>query len=197
MPGMSLACRQMRSRGCCSGAGWRAVRSRLAGPRHFFDSSLVQLLTRLDLDLRVAVSDRGEWCDVTQPRALAERWRRLYPGQSSLRNRAPAAPSASVIPASSGRSSSSSKLISLTPADMKRKILLTSQCLGEHRVRREKGESFRAERYLSILGQSLEQTKVRAIKVQHTKSCITKRLYGKSDLKYDLKHGLVTIDFST
>jgi hypothetical protein len=24
--------------------------------------------------------------------------------------------------------------------------------------------------------------------------CITKRLYGKSDLKYDLKHGFVTLD---
>ena len=138
------------------------------GTKALFDSSLVQLLTRLDLDLRVAVSDRREWHDATQPKALAERWRRLYPGQSSLRNRAPAAPSASVIQASSGRSSSSSKLISLTPADMKRRILLTSTCLGEHGAWREKGESFRAERYLSILGQSLEQIKVKAIKVHHT-----------------------------
>ena len=68
--------------------------------------------------------------------------------------------------------------------------------LSQHRVGRETGVSFRAERYLSILGYSLEQIKERAIKVQHTKSsqAITKRLYGKADLSYDLTLGLVTLD---
>ena len=90
--------------------------------------------------------------------------------------------------------SASLPIISLASTDMKRRILLTDKCLGKHKVWRETGESFRAERYLSTLGYSLEQTKERAIKVRHTKSSITKRPYGKADLSCELNLGLVTLE---
>jgi hypothetical protein len=58
---------------------------------------LVQLLARLELDLRVAVSDRRQERVVRYhpTKGMAEHWRCLYPGQCTSRNRA--APSASVI----------------------------------------------------------------------------------------------------
>ncbi len=75
----------------------------------------------------------------------------------------------------------------------KRKILITDKCtMAFKKWRREKGESFRVDRYRCIEGRSLHQTMSAKTKVTKTKTALKQETYNLSDLRHhDLHCGFV------
>ena len=58
---------------------------------------------------------------------------------------------------------------------------------------REKGESFRVDRYRCIEGRSLHQIMSAKTKVTKTKTALKQETYNLSDLKHDLHCGFVEL----
>jgi hypothetical protein len=168
MPGIVLACHQMSPRSGRSGAGSRAARSRLAGPRLSmarvgYSSSCLRAWSSIFV-WPVRTEETGttspnlrHWLNVGVVFIRADP--RLVIGRLRVHLRRPFR--------AHWASRARPLTISLAPTDMERKILLTTSCFGEHRAWREKGESLRAERCFSIAGHSLEQIQVRAVTAPH------------------------------
>ena len=83
--------------------------------------------------------------------------------------------------------------IQILDADRKRTILITDKCMKFFTAWRDKGESFRVDRYQRIAGRCLNQVMSEKTKVQKTKTAIKQELYSLSDLKHDLKRGFVKL----
>ncbi len=83
---------------------------------------------------------------------------------------------------------SSINLIEISDADRKRKILITDsdKCTMAFKKWREKGESFRVDRYRCIEGRCLHQIMSAKTKVTKTKNALKQETYNLSDLKHDL-----------
>ena len=76
--------------------------------------------------------------------------------------------------------------IQISDADRKRKILITDKCTMALKKWREKGESFRVDRYRCIEGRCLHQSMSAKTKVTKTKTALKQETYNLSDLKHDL-----------
>ena len=79
-------------------------------------------------------------------------------------------------------------------ADRKRTILITDKCTKSFAAWRDKGESFRVDRYQQIAGRCLNLLMSEKTKVKRKKTAIKQEPYGLSDLKHDLKYGFVKLD---
>ena len=77
--------------------------------------------------------------------------------------------------------------------DMRRAIVLTEKCAANFGKWREKGESFRVDRYVRISGKSMSMLLLEKALVQKTRSAAARAPYGVSDLKHDLKCGFVEL----
>ncbi len=78
-------------------------------------------------------------------------------------------------------------------ADRKRTILITDKCTKSFTAWRDKGESFRVDRYQRIAGRCLNLVMSEKTKVKKKKAAIKQLPYGLSDLKHDLKCGFVKL----
>ncbi len=80
-------------------------------------------------------------------------------------------------------------------ADRKRKILITDKCTMTFKKWREKGESFRVDRYRRIEGRCLLVYQIMSAKtkVTKTKTALKQETYNLSDLKHDLHCGFVEL----
>ena len=177
MPGIVLACHQMSPRGGRSGAGSRAARSRLAGPRLSmarvgYSSSCLHAWSSIFVwpfrmeETGTTSPNLRHWLNFGVVFIRADP--RLVIGRLRVHLRRPFR---------AYRASRARPLtISLALADMERKILLTHACFSEHKAWREKGESLRVERRLSIPGHSLEQIQVTAVTAPHN----TRRVVSRS-----------------
>ena len=74
--------------------------------------------------------------------------------------------------------------IQISDADRKRKILITDKCTMAFKKWREKGESFRVDRYRCIEGRCLHQIMSAKTKVTKTKTALKQETYNLSDLKH-------------
>ena len=83
--------------------------------------------------------------------------------------------------------------IEISDADRKRKILITDKCTMAFKKWREKGESFRVDRYRCIEGRCLHQIMSAKTKVTKTKTALKQETYNLSDLKHDLHCGFVEL----
>jgi hypothetical protein len=85
--------------------------------------------------------------------------------------------------------------IQISDADRKRNILITDKCTMALKKWREKGESFRVDRYRCIEGrcQCLHQIMSAKTKVTKTKTALKQETYNLSDLKHDLQCGFVEL----
>ena len=86
--------------------------------------------------------------------------------------------------------------IQILDADRKRAILITDKCTKSFAAWRDKGESFRVDRYQQIAGRCLNlvmSEKSQKTKVKRKKTAIKQEPYGLSDLKHDLKCGFVKL----
>lgn len=77
--------------------------------------------------------------------------------------------------------------------DTRRAIVLTEKCAAHFHTWREKGESFRVDRYVRISGKSITMLLSEKTKVQKTRSAAAQAPYGVGDLKHDLKCGFVEL----
>ena len=84
--------------------------------------------------------------------------------------------------------------IQILDADRKRTILITDKCTKSFAAWRDKGESFRVDRYQQIAGRCLNLVMSEKTKVKRKKTAIKQERYGLSDLKHDLKYGFVKLD---
>ncbi len=85
--------------------------------------------------------------------------------------------------------------IEISDADRtsKRKILITDKCTMGLKKWREKGESFRVDRYRCIEGRILHQIMSAKTKVTKTKTALKQETYNLSDLKHDLHCGFIEL----
>ena len=83
--------------------------------------------------------------------------------------------------------------IQILDADRKRTILITDKCTKSFAAWRDKGESFRVDRYQQIAGRCLNLVMSEKTKVKRKKTAIKQEPYGLSDLKHDLKYGFVKL----
>jgi hypothetical protein len=87
--------------------------------------------------------------------------------------------------------------IQISDADRKRKILITDsdKCTMAFKKWREKGESFRVDRYRCIEGRCLHQVMSAKTKVTKTnlKTALKQETYNLSDLKHDPHCGFVEL----
>ena len=83
--------------------------------------------------------------------------------------------------------------VQISDADCKRKILVTEKCTMTFKKWREKGESFRVDRYRCIEGRCLHQIMSAKTKVTKTKTALKQETYNLSDLKHDLHCGFVEL----
>jgi hypothetical protein len=85
--------------------------------------------------------------------------------------------------------------IQISDADRKRKILITDKCtiMMAFKKWREKGESFRVDRYRCIEGRCLYQIMSAKIKVTKMKTALKQETYNLSDLEHDLHCGFVEL----
>ena len=77
--------------------------------------------------------------------------------------------------------------------DMRRAIVLTEKCAANFSKWREKGESFRVDRYVRISGKSMNMLLLEKALVQKTRNAAALAPYGVCDLKHDLKCGFVEL----
>jgi hypothetical protein len=68
--------------------------------------------------------------------------------------------------------------IEISDADRKRKILITDKCTMAFKKWREKGESFRVDRYRCIEGRCLHQIMSAKTKVTKTKTALKQETYN-------------------
>jgi hypothetical protein len=78
-------------------------------------------------------------------------------------------------------------------ADMRRTIVLTEKCAANFSKWREKGESFRVDRYVRISGKSMSMLLLEKALVQKTRNAAARAPYCVGDLKHDLKCGFVEL----
>jgi hypothetical protein len=81
----------------------------------------------------------------------------------------------------------------ISEADRLRKIVITQKCIMTFTKWRDKGESFRVDRYGSIGGRCLRQVMYAKTKVTKTKTALIQETYTLSDLKHDLHCGFVEL----
>jgi hypothetical protein len=181
-----------------------------------YDSAVQKLLDEVGLSLLDA-DNKSEWHNITRPEALAAHWQAraasgfsaqvaakrpsqaaVTKGAASSTSRA-AASGASVTASATCKPESRRNLkptkpaIEISDADRKRKILITDKCTMAFKKWREKGESFRVDRYRCIEGRSLHQIMSAKTKVTKTKTALKQETYNLSDLKHDLHCGFVEL----
>ena len=188
-----------------------------------YDSAVQKLLDEMGLSLLDA-ANKGEWHNITRPEALAAQARAasgfsaqvaakrpsqaaVTKGAASSTSRAAASGASESVTASatckpeSRRNLKPTKpAIEISDADRKRKILITDKCTMALKKWREKGESFRVDRYRCIEGRCLHQIMSAKTKVTKTKTALSLSLgrlkqitYNLSDLKHDLHCGFVEL----
>ena len=179
-----------------------------------YDSAVQKLLDEVGLSLLDA-ANKSEWHNITRPEALAAQARAasgvsaqvaakrpsraaVTKGAASSTSRA-AASGASVTASATCKPESRRNLkptkpaIEISDADRKRKILITDKCTMAFKKWREKGESFRVDRYRCIEGRCLHQIMSAKTKVTKTKTALKQETYNLSDLKHDLHCGFVEL----
>lgn len=179
-----------------------------------YDSAVQKLLDEVGLSLLDA-ANKSEWHNITRPEALAAQARAasgvsaqaaakrpsqaaVTKGAASSTSRA-AASGASVTASATCQPESRRNLkptkpaIEISDADRKRKILITDKCTMAFKKWREKGESFRVDRYRCIEGRCLHQIMSAKTKVTKTKTALKQETYNLSDLKHDLHCGFVEL----
>ncbi len=77
--------------------------------------------------------------------------------------------------------------------DMRRAIVLTGKCAAHFHPWRAKGESFRVDRYVRILGKSMTMLLSEKAMVQKTRNAAAHAPYRVGDLRHDLKCGFVEL----
>jgi hypothetical protein len=174
--------------------------------KDLYDSAAHKLLGELGLSLLDA-SNKSEWHNITRPEALAARATSKLPARVAARRPSAVtqrAASTSRVTAS-GASASSAKCkpesrnkpskpaIQISDADRRRRILITDKCTTTFQQWREKGESFRVDRYRCIAGRCLCEIMSAKTKVTKTKTALRQETYNLSDLKHDLHCGFVEL----
>ena len=170
-----------------------------------YDSAVQKLLDEVGLSLLDA-ANKSEWHNITRPEALAAQARAasgvsaqvaanlkrpsqaaVTKGAASSTSRAAASgasvtASATCKPESTRRNLKPTKpAIEISDADRKRKILITDKCTMAFKKWREKGESFRVDRYRCIEGRCLHQIMSAKTKVTKTKTALTgKRFHAET-----------------
>jgi hypothetical protein len=81
----------------------------------------------------------------------------------------------------------------MSEADRRRKIVITDKCTMTFAKWRDKGESFRVDRYTCIAGRCLWQVMSSKTKVRKTRAARREETYTMSDLKHDLRCGFVEL----
>jgi hypothetical protein len=174
--------------------------------KDLYDSAAHKLLGELGLSLLDA-SNKSEWHNITRPEALAARAASKLPARVAARR--PSAVTQRAASTSrataSGASASSAKCkpesrnkptkpaIQISDADRRRRILITDKCTTTFQQWREKGESFRVDRYRCIAGRCLCEIMSAKTKVTKTKTALRQETYNLSDLKHDLHCGFVEL----
>ena len=157
------------------------------------------------LDHRVALADGGA-DDASNMQPLCTPCHTLKTARENAgRDVAPLAPCAQLAPVAPLRSARRSTVsVSVTVSrsrgqcavgavDMRRAIVLTEKCAANFSKWREKGESFRVDRYVRISGKSMSMLLVEKALVQKTRNAAARAPYGVCDLKHDLKCGFVEL----
>ncbi len=177
-----------------------------------YDSAVQKLLGELGLSLLDA-ANKSEWHNITRPEALAAQARvasgvsaqvaakrpsraAVSKGAASSTSRAAGASvtaTATCKPESRRNLKPTKPAIQISDADRKRKILITDKCTMAFKKWREKGESFRVDRYRCIEGRCLHQIMSAKTKVTKTKTALKQETYNLSDLKHDLHCGFVEL----
>ena len=177
-----------------------------------YDSAVQKLLDEVGLSLLDA-ANKSEWHNITRPEALAAQARaasgfsaevvakrpstvRVTKGAASSTSRAAGASvtaSATCKPESRRNLKPTKPAIQISDADRKRKIVITIKCTMAFKKWREKGESFRVDRYRCIEGRCLHQIMSAKTKVTKTKTALKQETYNLSDLKHDLHCGFVEL----
>ena len=176
-----------------------------------YDSAIQKLLGEVGLSLLDA-ANKSEWHNITRPEALAAQARAAsrFPAQVAAQrpsaatkgaasSTSRAAAGASVTASATCKPESRRNLkptkpaIEISDADRKRKILITVKCIMAFKKWREKGESFREDRYRCIEGRCLHQIMSAKTKVTKTKTALKQETYNLSDLKHDLHCGFVEL----
>ena len=85
------------------------------------------------------------------------------------------------------------RAVRISDADRRRKIVITDKCAMTFAKWRERGESFRVDRYTRIAGRCLWQVMSSKTKVTKTKAARREETYNLSDLKHDLRCGFVEL----
>jgi hypothetical protein len=87
------------------------------------------------------------------------------------------------------------RTVTSVPAARKRKILITDRgkCTMALKKWREKGESFRVDRYRCIEGRCLHQAMSAKTRVMKTKTALKQETHNLSDLKHDPHCGFVEL----
>ena len=186
--------------------------------KDLYDSAVKKLLDEVGLSLLDA-ANKSEWhnLNITRPEALAAQARAAsrFPAQvaaaqrpSAATKRAASSTSRALQRAAAGASVTASATckpesrrnlkptkpaIEISDADRKRKILITDKCTMALKKWREKGESFRVDRYRCIEGRCLHQIMSAKTKVTKTKTALKQETYNLSDLKHDLHCGFVEL----
>ena len=83
--------------------------------------------------------------------------------------------------------------VQISDADCRREIRITDKCTMAFEKWRDKGESFRVDRYRCISGRCLYQIISAKPKVTKTKTALKQETYNLSDLKHDLRCGFVEL----
>ena len=155
---------------------------------------------------QVDAAYKSEWHNITRPEALAAQARAasgvsaqvaakrpsqaaVTKGAASSTSRAAAASGASVTASATCKPESRRNLkptkpaIEISDADRKRtgKILITDKCTMALKKWREKGESFRVDRYRRIEGRSLHQIMSAKTKVTKTKTALKQETYNRHE----------------
>ena len=173
--------------------------------KDLYDSAVHKLLGELGLSLLDA-SNKGEWHNITRPEALASRAASRLPAQVAAQ-RAPSAVTRGAASTSraAGASVSSAKCkpksrnkptkpaVQISDADRRRRILITDKCTTTFKEWRDKGESFRVDRYRCIAGRCLYHIMSEKIQVTKTKTALKQEPYNLSDLKHDPHCGFVEL----
>ncbi len=151
------------------------------------------------LDHRVALADGGA-DDASNMQPLCTPCHTLKTARENagrvVAPLAPLAPLAPMAPARSAKRSAVSRSrgqCALGAADMRRAIVLTEKCAANFSKWREKGESFRVDRYVRISGKSMSMLLLEKALVQKTRNAAARAPYGVCDLKHDLKCGFVEL----
>jgi hypothetical protein len=169
-----------------------------------YDSAVQKLLDEVGPLSLLDAANKSEWHNTTRPEALAAQARAASgvsaqvaakrPSQaapavtkgaaSSTSESRAAASGASVTASATCKPESRRNLKPTKPAietDRKRKILITDKCTMAFKKWREKGESFRVDRYRRIEGRSLHQIMSAKTKVTKTKTALKQETYNRHE----------------